>query len=376
MDIYSGAGGLSLGFESAGFVPKLAVDSDSRAIAAHSINFPTAAPVVASVAELTGAGLLKEAGLSECEVVVGGPPCGPFSLAGTQSKDDVRRELVAEFGRLVREIEPSYFVMENVPGILLPRSLQVVEEFRQAMKDGGYQCSDPWLLEASDFGVPQYRRRVFIVGAQKGLPMPRKPEPAPALPPTASEAISDLEDLEESEFGFFRSLGEPSAYAAALRIPDSDLLTGCTQVKHSATVAKRFEETTPGTAEPVSRFFRLHPDQPARTIRAGTLTTHGSHTASRPIHYSAPRCITVREAARLQSIPDWFHLDHTTWRGYMQVGNAVPPMLAQAVATSILATLKVEGAEGQAGTDARQTCCERERHETILRGHASPGHQC
>lgn len=336
IDIFAGAGGLSLGFQQAGFAPRLGVDNDTRAMAAHAANFPDAVSLVADVSALKGQDLLGEVGLADCEVVVGGPPCGPFSLAGTRTDDDGRRGLVAEFGRMIREIKPRCFVMENVPGMMLPDSREVVTDFCKDMETGGYNCAEPWLLDATDFGVPQQRRRLFIVGALKGLAVPQKPQPTGRSAPTALDAIGDLEEVEECDPGLYRSLGKPSAYASLLRNSDSELMTGCARVKHSAKVVKRFEETPPGTSDSVSRFFRLHPDEPARTIRAGTLRSYGSHTAARPIHYSSPRCITVREAARLQSIPDWFHVDHTTWRGYMQIGNAVPPMLARAVGEEIL----------------------------------------
>ena len=162
--------------------------------------------------------------------------------------------------------------------------------------------------------------------------------------PRWREAISDLEAMEGSEPGprgeLACTLGAASAYAARLRgeAPDNGdsdrtrsrpaVLTGCGRVAHSPAVVERFRGVLPGTPEPISRFFRLHPDRTAPTIRAGTLAARGSHTAPRPIHYAFPRCITVREAARLQSIPDWFRVDPTKWRGYMQVGNAVPPLLA------------------------------------------------
>jgi len=371
MDIFSGAGGLSLGFRQAGFVPKLGVDNDSRAMAAYSANFPHAVSLIGDINRMSGRELLDAAGLSECEIVVGGPPCGPFSLAGTRTNDDGRRGLVAEFGRVIREIRPRYFVMENVPGILSPGTREVVTEFCDEMVDGNYHCSDPWLLDASEFGVPQYRRRVFVVGARRGLPLPRKPQPLAGTPPTASEAISDLEELEESDVGLCQPLGEPSAYASALRDRESVLLSGCGKVKHSTKVVKRFEETTPGTSESVSRFYRLHPDKPARTIRAGTLRTHGSHTAARPIHYAFPRCITVREAARLQSIPDWFHVDSTTWRGYMQVGNAVPPLLAQAVAKVVERSLNGPERLRNGGETKGECQC----NQGILRGDAGSGHR-
>lgn len=350
IDVFAGAGGLSLGFEQAGFVPTLGVDSDERAMRAYATNFPGAA-LVADVCSVSGSDLLDAAGLDSCTVLIGGPPCAAFSVGGLRRRDDERRGLVAEFARLIREVNPRYFVMENVPGILTSGARELAEAFRRDMMRAGYDVDEPWLLDAAKFGVPQRRRRVFIVGARRGLRPPNPPRPSGVAAPTARDAIGDLEALESclpGQFGEHEGeLGPASAYAMQLRgdMPDDDdqarprprpvTLTGCGRVRHASAVQRRFRNVTPGASEPISRFLRLHPERPAPTIRAGTLSDRGSHTAPRPIHYAFPRCITVREAARLQSMPDWFQVDHTKWRGYMQVGNAVPPLLARAVAGSI-----------------------------------------
>ena len=319
----------------------------------YAANFPDAAVCGSDAASLTGGDLLQMAGTRSCVVVVGGPPCAAFSVAGKMSPDDARRGLIDEFARLVAEVSPDYFVMENVPGILAARSRDVVDRFRGAMTRAGYVLAEPWLLAADGFGVPQRRRRVFMVGARRGLRLPRRPEHSAQPPPGAFAAMGDLEALEAVAAAGFDGPGPPpgllgrcpSRYAAALRCdgaavarvqrPGAVALSGCERVRHTAAVIERFAATEPGATEPVSRLRRLHPDRPAPTLRAGTLPEHGSHTAARPIHYRFARCITVREAARLQSMPDWFALDRTKWRGYMQVGNSVPPLLARAVAAAV-----------------------------------------
>lgn len=350
IDLFAGAGGFSLGFAQAGFSPVLGVDDDQRAISAYSANFPGVATILGDVGELTGSEMLDSAGVDSCGVVVGGPPCAAFSMGGFRNADDDRSELVFEFGRVVREVGPMYFVMENVPGILVPPFDAIIERFRSEMRTAGYQVTDPWVLDASDFGVPQRRRRVFLVGAKDGSALPVEPAAGRESNPTVKDAIGDLETLEGETPGpdgeLTHSAEVVSAYVEQLRrlFPENGesqhsgvqmKLTGCARVEHSEDVAKRFESVCPGEADPVSRFHRLHPDRTSPTIRAGTLPARGSHTAPRPIHYRFPRCITVREAARLQSFPDWFLLDSTKWRGFMQVGNAVPPLLGQAVADSI-----------------------------------------
>ena len=357
IDVFAGAGGLSLGFEQAGFVPVLGVDSDARAMMAYATNFPDAA-LVADVESLSGSNLLDVVGLNSCTALIGGPPCAAFSVGGIGRRDDERRGLVAEFARLIREVSPPYFVMENVPGILMSGAREIAEGFRRDMLRAGYDVDEPWLLDAADYGVPQRRRRVFIVGARCGLTLPAPPTPLGDKAPTTREAIGDLEALEDRLPGpsgeHDGELGPASPYALRLRgeIADDDnrarprprptSLMGCGRVRHATAIQQRFRDVSPGTSDPISRFLRLHPDSPAPTIRAGTLPDRGSHTAPRPIHYTFPRCITVREAARLQSMPDWFQVDRTKWRGYMQVGNAVPPLLARAVAGAIRRTAQEE----------------------------------
>ena len=340
IDLFSGAGGFSLGLEQVGIRPILGLDSDERAIASYAKNFPATASIAGSIESLSGDELLEESGLDICDLVAGGPPCQAFSVAGRLQSGDARAELPLDFARLTIEADAKYFVMENVPGILLPQFGQLRDTFVELMKAGGYQVAEPWLLDAADFGVAQHRRRVFIVGAKKKLPLPDPPPALDLSTPTAREALEDLEYL---DLGTPRPELPQSEYAKRLRGDITDPkdeshrriacgeLSGCTRVSHSSEVVERFAATLPGGREIVSRFGRLHPDRPSFAVRAGTGRSGGSHTAARPIHYRFPRCITVREAARLQSIPDWFSVDHTTWRGHMQVGNAVPPLLAQAV---------------------------------------------
>jgi DNA (cytosine-5)-methyltransferase 1 len=122
---------------------------------------------------------------------------------------------------------------------------------------------------------------------------------------------------------------------------DSSLLTSSLRTIHTDLSKKRFSETPPGDTEPVSRFLKLDPKGICNTIRAGTASDHGAFTSPRPIHPFSPRCITVREAARLHSYPDWFRLHVTKWHGFRQIGNSVPPLLARAVAAKIREALDI-----------------------------------
>ena len=361
IDLFAGAGGLSLGFEQAGFAPALGTDADDRAAAAYVSNFPCVPAMTADAATLSGGELLDEAGLTRCDVAIGGPPCQGFSAGGKRRPGDPRRGAIAEFGRLVREIGADRFVMENVPGLLFAGARAELGAFLEAMRRGGY-AAEVWVLDAERFGVPQKRRRAFVVGARRGLAMPAAPEPAGEPPPSARDAIGDLEAVGAN--GWMHSKPR-SRYAARMRGEERDpadrseprtapfLLTGCERTEHSPAVTERFAAVRPGERDPVSRFHRLHPDRPAPTLRAGTFSGkpgNGGHTAPRPIHYAFPRCITVREALRLQGMPDWFRVDpegETRWRGFMQAGNAVPPPLARAVAEAVLDAAGTDGRAAQ-----------------------------
>lgn len=357
IDLFAGAGGLSLGFEQAGFAPALGTDADDRAAAAYASNFPCAPAMTADAATLSGGELLDEAGLTRCDVAIGGPPCQGFSAGGKRRPGDPRRGAITEFGRLVRETGADRFVMENVPGLLFAGAKTELAAFLEAMRRGGY-AAEVWLLDAERFGVPQKRRRAFVVGARRGLAVPVRPEPPGGPPPSTREAIGDLEHV--GAIGRVHGAA-PGRYAARMRGEERDpadrseprpppfLLSGCELTGHSSAVTERFGAVRPGERDPVSRFHRLHPDRPAPTLRAGTFSGkpgNGGHTAPRPIHYAFPRCITVREALRLQGIPDWFRVDpegETRWRGFMQAGNAVPPPLARAVAEAVRDAASTDG---------------------------------
>lgn len=362
IDLFCGAGGMSLGFEQAGFDVVVAVDADAIHAAVHAKNFPRELTICADVAQLGGDDIRKVAKLKrkQIDVVFGGPPCQGFSAGGMKRPDDERNYLLLEFARLVGELQPRYFVMENVDQLLSSRNHKLLQRFKRKIKRAGYSLvEDICVLNAADFGVPQRRRRAFVMGARKGLELPIYPKPSwfTSKPsPTVWDAISDLPNIEryqslvESDV-FVGKLKKPSDYAAVLRGETKssmdlsrrrvvvDGLSGCMRTNHCTKVVERFAATEPGRQEPISRFFRLDARSVSMTIRAGTGSDRGGFTAPRPIHPKSARCITVREAARLHSFPDWFEFHPTKWHGFRQVGNSVPPFLARAVARRIATLL-------------------------------------
>lgn len=375
VDLFAGAGGLSLGFEQAGFDIAAAVEVDPIHAAAHKFNFPACAVIPRSVVGLSAEYIRRTAGIGErkIDVVFGGPPCQGFSLIGQRALDDPRNALVREFVRLVADLDASYFVLENVRGLTVGKHRKFLQEVIGAFRTCGYVVRIPWeVLDAAEYGVPQHRERLFLLGTKNGLPLPPYPDaiciPANStrshslLPagPTCSDALADLPEAEGFEELWDRDdvptsrWGNPSEYASALRCDrrsdwyfgyrrqwNPQLLTASMRTLHTAISRRRFAQTAPGAIEPISRFFKLSPNDPCNTLRAGTDSARGAFTSPRPIHYSEPRCITVREMARLHGFPDWFRFHMTKWHGARQIGNAVPPPLARAIGSAVLSALGV-----------------------------------
>jgi DNA (cytosine-5)-methyltransferase 1 len=374
IDLFAGAGGLSLGFEQAGFDVVAAVEIDPIHSAIHKFNFPDCAVIPKSIKDLTGKAIRKESGIGQrkVDVVFGGPPCQGFSLMGGRAIDDPRNSLVVDFVRIVFELDASFFVFENVKGLTIGKHRKFLEEVIAAFDLAGYEVVLPWkVLNAADYGVPQDRQRLFLVGAKKGKTLPLYPKPTHRRPkssdnklpssPTCEDALDDLPNAEAfkslliSDTILTRNWGKPSAYARKMRCLDDDdwgfgyrrdwnpqLLTCSRRTEHTEISKRRFLETQPGNVEPISRFFRLPPKGLSNTLRAGTDSARGAFTSPRPIHYNYPRCITVREMARLHGFPDWFRLHATKWHGARQIGNAVPPPLARAIAGKIVEALGIQ----------------------------------
>lgn len=366
---------MSLGFEQAGFDVVAAVEIDPVHAAVHEYNFPQTAMLCRSVAEVSGGDIRRAAGLGNrtVDVVFGGAPCQGFSMIGKRALDDPRNALPAHFLRVVVELEANYFVFENVKGLTIGDHRRFLDELVKEFERHGYDVVAPWkVLNAADFGVPQNRHRLFLLGARRGLRLPSYPNPK-CVPagreahwdlsngPTVWDAIGDLPDIEQYPELFDRDwtrapLGrKPSQYAKFLRgiekdeddfshprLFDASLLTGSMRTYHTPLSQRRFAKTEHGGTEPVSRFFKLDPSGLCNTLRAGTGSDRGAYTSPRPIHPYVPRCITVREAARLHSYPDWFRFHATKWHGFRQIGNSVPPLLARAVAARVAAAMKLE----------------------------------
>lgn len=374
IDLFAGAGGMSLGFEQAGFDVVAAVEIDPVHCATHKYNFPHCAVLPKSVVGLTGAEIRMAAGIGtrRVDVVFGGAPCQGFSMIGQRALDDPRNSLVRDFLRIVGELDASYFVFENVKGLTLGQHRKFLDEFEVLAGSLGYCIQKPWqVLDAANYGVPQHRERLFLYGAKLGRTLPAYPaketraadgrcKASVELPfgPTASDALGDLPDADrfsellDTDEVLKAKLGPPSEFAKALRCLTNDawyfgyarnwkpsLLTSSARTGHTEISRRRFRETEAGSTEPISRFYKLSRNGLSNTLRAGTDGARGAFTSPRPVHYEHDRCVTVREMARLHGYPDWFRFNETKWHGARQIGNSVPPPLARAVAERVMTSM-------------------------------------
>jgi DNA (cytosine-5)-methyltransferase 1 len=379
VDLFAGAGGMTLGFEQAGFDVLASVEIDPVHCATHQFNFPMCSILCQDVAQLRGSEIRKKSAIGgrEIDVVISGSPCQGFSMMGKRDVDDPRNSLIFHFQRLVLELKPKFFVMENVPGIASGEHKELLNILINSFLEAGYQVEENYqVLNALNYGVPQARKRLFLIGCKAGYELPKYPQPTTIPPkikvpqrykkvnlpavPTVWDAIGDLPEVDNYSELLHRDwviaeYGKCSTYASIMRGIDGldddysydreydrQILSCSLRTKHSQECMERFHAAKHGEKEPISRFYKLHPEGVCNTLRAGTDRARGAYTSPRPIHPIAPRCITVREAARLHSYPDWFRFHVTKWHGFRQVGNSVPPRLAKVVAAQIISALGVK----------------------------------
>lgn len=302
VSLFSGGGGLDLGLESAGFEPVVCVDNDPVSCQTLEHNRPEWNVVCDDIRNFDATPF------EGADVVAGGPPCQGFSTAGKGDPADPRNFLWREYMRVVREVKPRAVLLENVSALTHRRNGDHLSGLMEELETQGYQFAYG-VLNAADFGVPQARRRLIIIGIRDGVAS--LPSPTSHLSqPTVWDAISDLVDAPEN--------------------PDFSHVAN----RHAEHVVDRWRDLAPGESDPNYRRARLDPRKPSMTIRAGGgYGPNGDHLGGfhPPIHPTLPRQLTVREAARIQTFPDsWTLCGPKTIQG-RQIGNAVPVKLAEAI---------------------------------------------
>ena len=349
IDLFSGCGGLSYGFEMAGYNVLLGIDNWMPSLETFKHNHKNSETLCDDISKITKENILKIIGNEKVDVLVGGPPCQGFSLAGKRDNGDNRNKLVMDYVRIVKDLNPKFFVLENVLGLLSMKDEKgnlVIDNLKKAFSKIGYKINYKPLF-AHHYGVPQKRQRVFIVGNRLGInfefPKPTNDGIKNKFV-TVGDAISDLPFL-ENDFGeevVKYKNGPRSDYQKIMR-KDSNLLKNHTKSAHSVQTIKVIAfvpeggswKDLPKEYQNIRSFSntwkRLDSKEPSVTIDTG----HRHH-----FHYKANRVPTVRESARIQSFPDNFEFKGTRTSQFKQVGNAVPPILANAVAKQIKSYLE------------------------------------
>jgi DNA (cytosine-5)-methyltransferase 1 len=341
VDLFCGCGGFSLGARQAGIETSLAVDVDSTLSFPYLANFPRSRLLLTDISKLEAADIKRAVG-KNVDGMFGGPPCQGFSNIGLRQKNDPRRDLLLDFFKLVAGLRPTFFVMENVPGLIQGNGKKLLDRGLSEVRKN-YAIFESGTLEAAEFGAATRRPRVFVIGMEKSRADPitsKDLDRQRREPTTVREAISDLIDVRPlgQQDGYDRwkisTRGRPSDYARVLRA-NSGEFTSPLNTEHTKEVQKRFAKVKPGEVDQVGRHYKLDWEGQCPTLRAGTGSDKGSFQSVRPLHPDEPRVITVREAARLQGFPDNFRFHPTIWHSFRMIGNSVSPIISRAIFSAI-----------------------------------------
>ncbi|MFV0515824.1 MAG: DNA cytosine methyltransferase [Aminipila sp.] len=341
IDLFCGAGGLSYGFEKAGYNVLLGIDSDAKALETFELNHKGAKSICGDITDITYSADIKPLiGNKKIDLIIGGPPCQGMSLSGPRKFDDPRNKLYLSYIRLVDEIKPRAFVIENVPGLISLFGGQIKDSIIEKFTAMGYTITYK-VLTASDYGVPQNRKRVVFVGLRNQQY---------AYPDKISEivncemALSDLpaliDDLGSENMNYVNS--PQNEYQMLMRkhsktVKNHVAAAHSDRIKHIISLVpdggnyKDLPEEYKDTRNFHVAWTRFDSAKPAPTIDTG----HRHH-----FHYKYNRVPTVRECARLQSFPDDFIFLGNKTQQFRQVGNAVPPLMAEKIAQKLLEYLK------------------------------------
>lgn len=340
IDLFSGCGGMSLGLEKAGFDVLYANDINADALKTYKHNFPKVIVEQGDISKIDPLHVTKLLKGKKIHLIAAGTPCQGFSTSGRRNPNDPRNKLFNQLLKFVKTFKPRIFVMENVSGLLSMDGGNTFEKIKNHFESAGYHVKHR-VISASDFGVPQNRNRVFIVGTRKNISGKKLfPRATQRTVVTVKDAISDLAFLVINEKAGKYKTPPQSKYQKLMRM-NSIVLHNHESSNHSYKIQKRFSAIPPGkdgrnvlknSGTNKRDYYRLHPKRPSRTV-----TTLPEDL----IHYYKNRIPTVRELARLQSFPDSFVFFGPRTTGgrsrkydcpqYTQVGNAVPPLMACAV---------------------------------------------
>lgn len=379
VDLFAGAGGLSLGLEAAGYRVALAVDVNPWALETHRHNFPGLALNLNLGDPSARDELVQTLGGVDVDLIAGGPPCQPYSRAGrskirnlvslgTRSAVDHRRELWKAFLDIVVGVRPRAVLMENVPDMALGDDMAVLRSMMSTLERAGYEV-DASLVNAPDFGVPQHRQRLILVGLQ-GCGVFEWPAPL-GRQITLRDAIGDLPAIDsaagetglvETSYGGASSDFQRRARAQCTGTAAAVVFDHVTRPVRADDV-KAFNQMTPTTRysalpEELKRYRDDIFDDKYKRLGwselSRSITAHIAKDGYWYIHPSDPRTLTVREAARIQTFPDDLRFAGTRSHQFAQIGNAVPPALGEVIGSAVLAARRTPEAHSAARLSRRR----------------------
>lgn len=337
IDLFCGAGGLSSGFQAAGWNCLLAVDAAPDALATFAANHPGVPVFAGDVRDLDGAALRRLS--ARPDWIVGGPPCQGFSTVGRRRRDDPRNALVREFHRIVRVLRPGGFVIENVLGL---RDMRFTDAVASAFEGLGYRTA-VHVFTAADFGVPQLRRRLVFAGHRdrgffQGMPATHAPNDHVSV----WDAIGDLPPLGPGESAERYDRPPFTAYQRRMRA-GATVLTGHAASRHPPELVQAISfipdggnrRSIPAAFQPGSGYHNSYSRLASAAPAVAVTQNMGKPSGTRCIHPFQHRGLTTREGARLQSFPDRYEFRGGATSARLQVANAVPPLLAAALANAL-----------------------------------------
>lgn len=338
IDLFCGCGGFSKGFENAGYTVELAIDSWKDAIETFNINHKKKTGVTKNIYDFSNEEIKKFGKEHNIQGIIGGPPCQGFSMVGKRQAGDERNTLYLQYVRFVEQIRPEFFILENVKGLLTLEKGYFKKEIIDRFSELGYNVTYK-VLRASDYGVPQNRERVFFVGLRKDIFKDKffnYPQPLNHIVGT-EEALSDLPSLDNGEDSTKYKTTPQNSFQKLMRkkskmIKNNEVTEHTEQTKKIISMIpdggniKSLPEEYYKVRNYSTAFKRMNSKLPSTTIDCG----HRNY-----FHYKENRIPTVRESARIQSFPDDFEFLGTKTSQYTQVGNAVPVLLAEAVANAM-----------------------------------------
>lgn len=340
IDLFCGCGGFSEGFRMAGFEAALAADIHPPSLATYQRNHPEATAILGDLRKVDEQQAIDLLNGHQVDLIAAGVPCQGFSLNNRKRWDeDDRNLLFREFIRFVHIAQPHVVVLENVSGLRSAGNGRFKEAIAEAIEDAGYNVQFR-VLNAADFGVPQKRQRVFFVGVRPGITFawPTATHGPGASTPWVGvwDAIGDLPPLDPGKVAHFYDKPAFSDYQRLMR-GDATVLLNHRAPNHPEEVIRKIGSTLPG-APMYPKFkqrIRLHPDEPSPTQVSGGIRPQFQFG-----HPTQARGLSIRERCRIQSFPDLYEITGGTVQGRVQTGNAVPPLLARAIAGSVMEALE------------------------------------